>query len=89
MLKNAQPLDLIAIYDTKCMSELLKSRAKTAKLDPSEHFLTNVKQSWSKKRSESAQERKKVVNQAFLFAKIKKFHALRDPKRPCQSLATP
>ena len=38
MLKNAQLLEFAGIYDTRCMSELPKSSAKTVKSDPSEHF---------------------------------------------------
>ena len=76
-LKIAQPLDFTAIYDTKCMSELPKSSAKTAKLGPSDHFFTNLKQSCSEKRSKSAQEGKKCSTR-LIFCKNKKVSALQD-----------
>ena len=40
--KNAQPSDVTVIYNIKCMSELSKSSAKTAKIGPSDQFLVNL-----------------------------------------------
>ena len=59
------------------MSELLKSSAKTVKLCASDSFFANLKQSWSKNRSKSTQERKKVLNQD-VFCKNKKVSAVRN-----------